>query len=71
MTPYLIEGAKNFRDNLNEQNHFIEGKVQILNRHLNKVLRVNDVIMESNSESLNSHMPSSKSLMSSMLRGVP
>jgi len=27
MTPYLIEGAKNFRDNLNEQNHFIEGKV--------------------------------------------
>jgi hypothetical protein len=47
----MITGAKNFRDNLTEQNRFIEGKVQVLNRNLNRVMKVQDVIMETNSES--------------------
>ena len=70
LTPDHITNAKNFRDNLTDQNKFIENNLQVLNRHVNKVMKVQEVIMETNSESLASLRPSTQSLMSSQLRGL-
>jgi len=59
LTPDHIINAKSFRDNLIEQNKFIQENVQFLNKHVNKVMKVQEVIMETNSESLASIRPSS------------